>query len=205
MLKVFILLISPILYFSISWYVNWESFAPDSTISPSYLFDIIFSLSVFTIFKKVNFYKKLKIKPFIIRIIFITIIAILSVSTARFFEILSPFKYVENLLLQMLILAPIIEELVFRGAFFEIQKYCEKRTKVLLFFNAILFSLSHLSGIFNLPIEFHGFIFFQMIYTLILGWVCAKSRLESQGFFEPILLHFCFNLVFYIGVLEFGL
>ena len=65
--------------------------------------------------------------------------------------------------------------------------------------------MSHLPALWFLPEEFHGFIGFQLFYTLLLGWICAKSRVKTNGMLEPVVLHFAFNLIFYIAVKNFGI
>ena len=102
--------------------------------------------------------------------------------------------------LQMLILAPIVEELVFRGAIYEVFKLAEVKIWVNNLINSLIFATSHAAGFFVLPEEFHSFVHFQIQYTFVLGHLCAKSRERTHGVLEPILLHFAFNLIFYVCV-----
>ncbi|MDH5414840.1 MAG: CPBP family glutamic-type intramembrane protease, partial [Flavobacteriaceae bacterium] len=91
------------------------------------------------------------------------------------------------------------------GSFFLIGEKLNLNPKHLLISNGVLFSISHLPGLWYLESAFHGFIYFQLLYTFGLGWMCAKARLESRGLLEPILLHFLFNSVFYLAVTNNGL
>jgi membrane protease YdiL (CAAX protease family) len=99
-------------------------------------------------------------------------------------------------------LAPIIEEFVFRFAFYEILKKKVANRKTLYFLNALLFSISHAGALSVLPKEFFPFIFFQIGYTFILGWICTKAKDDSNSIVEPIILHFVFNFLFYLAVVN---
>jgi membrane protease YdiL (CAAX protease family) len=183
-----------------SWFFPWDIFKIESSISISYIFDIIFVTVILAILKKRNLVGRLDIKGFSVRLLATLSIAILCVGLTKIIPLNAPFKYIEFLFIQILILAPIIEELVFRAAIFEICENAKLNKQVTVLFNAILFSISHIPALWFLPVEFHSFIGFQLFYTLILGWVCAKSRLKTGGVVEPMLLHFVFNLVFYISI-----
>ncbi len=194
-----------IIYFYISWFFPWEQIHSDSSISYSYVFDLLFSAAVFFIVKKSPVLGRWdKIKT-LIRFVFITLFAFVCVGITKAALLATPFRYVDNLALQILFLAPFIEEFVFRGALYELAEIGDYSSKMKLAVNGLLFSFSHLSAIWFLSEEFHPFIYFQVLYTLILGWVCAKSREETKGMSEPIALHFVFNLLFYIAVKNYGL
>ncbi|MBT4792381.1 MAG: CPBP family intramembrane metalloprotease, partial [Halobacteriovoraceae bacterium] len=102
--------------------------------------------------------------------------------------------------LQLLLLAPLIEELVFREGFVALFEKFKLNKILILSLNSILFSLSHLPALWHLPVEFHSFIAFQVFYTLILGWICTKVRIETKGLALPIIHHFLFNLIFYVAL-----
>lgn len=192
--------LSPIIYFSISWGFPWDKVQWDSTISISYLFDIIFVTISCIFFKNFFEFKKIDFKGGISRIIAVLILAIVSLLITSLSGIKSPFGYIEHLVLQILILAPIIEELVFRQAIFIAFSNYFKNKNILLLSNSIFFSLSHLPALFILPEEFKSFIFIQLVYTFFLGWICTKARLKNGNIAESVILHFLFNLVFYFAV-----
>lgn len=198
----YLALFLPVFYFCISWFVDWASLAPAHwTISVSYVFDVFFALTILNLTSKSNFLGKIIPKNFIIRIVLVLGVALLCITILHLSEMLkSPFKFLENQFIQMLILAPIIEELVFRGAIYELFKVAKVKIWVNNLINSILFALSHAYALTVLPDEFHPFIFFQLKYTFVLGHLCAKSRERTYGILEPILLHFIFNLVFYVAV-----
>jgi membrane protease YdiL (CAAX protease family) len=174
-------------------------------VSITYLFDLIFSLSVLYIYKKRKFLGTLDLSGTAIRSAAVLGVAILCILTIKGLGLLTPFKFMEYQLLQLLIFAPVLEEAVFRGAFYEAFYKVHLKPEIIIILNTILFSFSHMTGFWYLPGEFHGFITFQIFYTLILGWICSKSRFKTHGLLEPILLHFIFNLVFYISVQNFDL
>lgn len=201
------LLILPILglYFFISWCGPWQELAPGSTISASYLLDLIFILTVMIIRKKLVIIGELKLFVLLSRSVVSLLLAFACVSIAKYTNLIAPFKFVDHLLLQMLILAPFIEELVYRESILELQKKFGSSDRQILILNSLFFSLSHYSGIFLLPAEFHSFIYFQVLYTFPLGWLCTKAKLRSGGIAEPILIHLLFNLVFFFAVKNYGL
>jgi membrane protease YdiL (CAAX protease family) len=194
--------LTPVIYFAISWAFPWDVIQWNSTVSISYLFDILFCISCLIIFKLQLSFGKQDLKGSISRAIAIVSIAVFTLFMTNLFVLPAPFKYIELLFLQILVLAPIVEELVFRYALFgALDKYF-KNKNFLLLSNAILFSLSHAPAIFILPEEFHGFIYAQLVYTFFLGWICAKARLKTGSIVEPVLLHFVFNFIFYIAIIK---
>ncbi len=195
----------PFVYFSISWFFPWDSLQSEGTVSISYVFDVIFCLAIFLGFKRKDYIGKINILGLLLQLLVVVLLACLFVYISFEMKLNAPFKYVDHLLLQILILAPIIEEAVFRGAFIEFAEKLKLNFIVSISINSVLFSLSHLPAIWNLPNEFHSFIGFQLFYTVILGGICTYSRLKTKGLISPILLHFCFNLVFYIAVIKYGL
>ena len=201
------LLIFPIAgaYFFISWFTPWHELAPGSTISASYLFDLIFILSVFAWNRKLILFGDMRIQSFLARFLMTIALGGTSLYFLMSSKIQTPFKYVDHLVLQMLILAPFIEEFVYRESFFVILRRLNNNTNCTLVLNSLLFGISHISGIFLLPAEFHTFIYAQVVYTIPLGWICAKARERTGGIGEPIVLHLLFNLLFYIAVTEFGM
>ncbi len=204
-MKVALVFIIPIFYFYMSWFFPWGMFQGDSSISVSYVFDAIFGVLVITAYKQREFIGRVKAKAFGVRASLTGILALIFCFISIKLKFNAPFKYVDYLWLQILILAPIFEELIFRGALFIVMRRSELPKTAILTLCSILFSFSHLPAIWILPQEFHIFIGYQLFYTLFLGWVCSKARYETNGLLEPILLHFIFNLIFFIAVQSFSL
>lgn len=194
-----LLLFFPIIYFSIAWFFPWGKIQPDMTVSISYVFDLFFVAVLWSLTRNKKIIGNIKLNKLIGKIIITGIFALLCIFISHTLKLKTPFKYIDHLWLQILILAPIIEELVFREAIFELHKKLKLKMKYLIIANALLFSISHIPALFYLPPEFHSFIYFQIIYTVGLGWMCAKSKQQTLGISEPILLHFLFNLIFFIA------
>tara|TARA_B100001971_G_scaffold215192_1_gene259898 strand:- start:152501 stop:153109 length:609 start_codon:yes stop_codon:yes gene_type:complete len=197
MINLLYLLLIPI-YFAMAWLFPWKDYQIDSTISISYIWDILFCILVSLLLKtpfKINLNK-----GFIIRAPLLALMALLCVYIAKWTNLNAPFRYIENLAMQIIILAPLIEELVFRHALYEVIKKSKLKMLFQYILGSLLFSLSHAPAIYYLPADFHGFIYFQLIYTFILGWIIIKARERSDSLLEPIVLHFIFNFIFYLSV-----
>lgn len=187
-----------ILYFAVSWFFPWDIWQGKSTISISYIWDVLFVGSIIFLYRIIP--KLGNFQGIIPRIIATIGLGFFSLFIAKVLSLSAPFKYIEHIVIQLLVLAPIVEEFVFRFAFMGMmEKFWESRKKIFLF-NSCLFSLSHAPAIWYLPKEFHPFIYWQIVYTFALGWLLAKAKVRSGGIVEPMLLHFSFNLIFYFGV-----
>jgi len=192
----------PVFYFCISWFVNWQEITPEGwSISVSYVFDVVFALSILTVGAKKNFLGQIIPRNLIIRLVLVLGVSLLAITILYLSDTLNaPFKHVNYLFIQLLILAPIIEELIFRGAIYELFKNAQVPIWVNNLINSLLFSISHMVSLDILPEEFHAFVYFQMKYAFVLGHLCAKSRERTHGVLEPMILHFAFNLMFYLAV-----
>jgi membrane protease YdiL (CAAX protease family) len=184
------------IYFLVSWFTPWEKIEIIKGFSSSYLWDFCYALFIILIFNLKIIEIKKTYFPTLLRLLFIIILGLLSVQLLVTFHIRTPFQYIEYPFIQLLIMAPIFEELVFRGAIQEKLKGQISTKWKLYLISAVLFSCSHLSALFFLPPNFHAFIYGQVAYTFILGWILAKSHEEGFKTLEPILLHFVFNMFF---------
>lgn len=187
-------------YFAVTWFFPWDIFQIDSTVSVSYAWDLLFAAIVAILYGL-----PLRIGSFsgaLPRTIAMLSLAGLSLLFLQMTAYPAPFRYLERPILQLLVLAPILEELVFRyGILGASLKVTPSKNKAMLL-GAFLFALSHLPGIWHLPPEFSPFIVIQVAYTFAMGWVLGKSRVRTGGVVEPILLHFLFNLCFYFAILK---
>ncbi|MCT4641745.1 MAG: CPBP family intramembrane metalloprotease [Bacteriovoracaceae bacterium] len=185
------------LYFIAVWFIPWPGISFLPSISSVYFFDIVFILGLTFLFKlklkKGKVEKTVLIKYSILTLIF----AFVSILIAKVFNFNNPFIYLENPVLQLIILAPILEELVYRFVLINSLEGDSLDGRVILL-SALIFSLSHVSGLIHLPKVFSSFIILQIVYTFFLGFVCAHARMKSKGVILPIWLHFLFNLVFLI-------
>jgi membrane protease YdiL (CAAX protease family) len=187
-----------IIYFAFSWGLPWNKIP--SSISFSYVFDLLFALGV-------SFFYRLpwKLKWHLNKqswkaIAEVFVLAVGAIGAIWYMEIELPFRLVQNLEWHLLIFAPILEELVFRQTFQRmlIANVGGKRVTSMLV--ASLFAFSHLIGLMVLPVEYIPFIGFQVFYTFVLGVICGQALLRFHSVIAPICLHFVFNLSFYVAL-----
>ncbi len=187
-----------IIYFAFSWGLPWHQLP--STISFSYIFDLFFALGVCFIFRLPWKFKWNITKNTFVAIGEVIALAVASLVAIWLMDIETPFRLVTDLELHLLFFAPVLEELVFRQTFqrFLIKQVGGKYVTSMLV--AALFAFSHLIGLTVLPVEYVPFIGFQVFYTFVLGLVCGQALLRFHSVFAPIVLHFLFNLMFYIAL-----
>ena len=195
MISFFVLVI---IYFAFSWGLPWNKIP--SSISFSYVFDLLFALGV-------SFFYRLpwKLKWHLNKqswkaIAEVFVLALGAIGAIWYMEIELPFRLVQNLEWHLLLFAPVLEELVFRQTFQRmlIANVGGKRVTSMLV--ASLFAFSHLIGLMVLPVEYIPFIGFQVFYTFVLGVICGQALLRFHSVIAPICLHFVFNLSFYVAL-----
>lgn len=186
------------IYFAFSWGLPWHKLP--STISFSYIFDLLFALGVCFIFRLPWIFQWKVTKKTWIAIGEILALAIACVAAIWVMDIETPFRLVTGLELHLLFFAPVLEELVFRQTFqrFLIKQVGGKYVTSMLV--AAIFAFSHLVGLQVLPVEYVPFIGFQVFYTFVLGLLCGQALLRFHSVFAPIVLHFLFNLTFYLAL-----
>ena len=187
-----------IIYFGFSWGLPWHKLP--STISFSYIFDLLFALGV-------SFFYRLpwKFKWNITRQTFkamgeVVALAVAAIAAIWYMDIESPFRLVNGLEWHLLFFAPILEELVFRQTFQRVLIAQVGGKYVTSMLVASIFAFSHLVGLTVLPVEYVPFIGFQVFYTFVLGIICGQALLRFHSVIAPIFLHFLFNLSFYIAL-----
>lgn len=189
-----------ILYYLLVFFFPFEGLKFMPSISSIYLFEVIFITIVSVIFKINLSFKIEKLRGLVKKLILTIVLAGISLVIIKYFNFATPFKHLDNYILQLIILAPIIEELIYRHILFGLltKKKIDKQNH--LFFNSMLFSFSHAIAFFSLPALFYPFIFLQLFYTFALGWIMTKARIDHVGIQVPILLHFIFNLIFLLAL-----
>lgn len=187
-----------IIYFGFSWGLPWHKLP--STISFSYIFDLLFALGV-------SFFYRLpwKFKWNITRQTFkamgeVVALAVAAIAAIWYMDIETPFRLVNGLEWHLLFFAPILEELVFRQTFQRVLIAQVGGKYVTSMLVASIFAFSHLVGLTVLPVEYVPFIGFQVFYTFVLGIICGQALLRFHSVIAPIFLHFLFNLSFYIAL-----
>lgn len=104
----------------------------------------------------------------------------------------------QKTLVLLLLIAPLLEEFLFRFLMIAaLRIYCPDWLTIGV--STLVFSYAHLHGFWQLPTEFHSFIFYQAFYTLILGFICGVAIEKWRSLPTAILIHFTFNLGFYLG------
>ncbi len=195
MITFFVLII---VYFAFSWGLPWHKIP--STISFSYIFDLLFALGISFFFRLPWKFKwdinKQTFKAFGE----VLALAIGSIAAIWYMDIEMPFRLVQNLEWHLLIFAPILEELVFRQTFQRVLIANVGGKRVTSMLVAAIFAFSHLVGLMVLPVEYVPFIGFQIFYTFVLGVICGQSLLKFHSILAPIAMHFLFNLSFYIAM-----
>lgn len=193
-----VVLVSVAAYFSISWLVPWIEIGRG--VSASYLFDFVIVLLGVGILRKLPILKVQNIKLELLRWVIAVFFAAACILIINQTKLHTPFKYVEFLLVQMIILAPIVEELVFRFSLFELAQRLKTNIAFNYLLNSVAFSVSHLPALWVLPETFHKFIYFQLGYTFVLGTVCTHIKYRKKSDLSSISFHFFFNLAFYAAV-----
>lgn len=187
-----------IIYFAFSWGLPWHQLP--STISFSYIFDLIFALSVSFFFRLPWKFRWHVTKKSFLAMAEVLALAIGAIATIWYLDIEIPFRLVTGLEWHLLIFAPILEELVFRQTFQRVLIASVGGKYVTSMLVASIFAFSHLVGLTVLPAEYVPFIGFQVFYTFVLGLICGQALLRFHSVLAPICLHFIFNLSFYIAL-----
>lgn len=168
----------------------------------SYLFEILFVFSVYFYLNKrvqVNLIKKIN-KKFCYKFLPWLVFGFIVIKAAKYSGILIPFEFKNfELLFMLLVIAPVLEELIFRFALWELFRDLNKNEEIQIWVSSLLFSLAHFVVIFSVPAEFKPFVLYQSAYVFILGLGVSKTRQESNSITSSILVHFLFNLGFLIG------
>jgi len=146
---------------------------------------------------KVDFSKKVWIA------LLLTLIAGYTIFKAAIYGgILIPFEFDSWLtVFLLLIVAPILEELLFRFVFMNANSKVIKNKFIVVLLSAVVFSLAHFNALRYVPEVVRGFVIYQGLYTLVLGAVTAMVYyvLTEKRILAAIGVHFLFNLGFYLA------
>jgi membrane protease YdiL (CAAX protease family) len=186
------------IYFAFSWGLPWEKLP--STISFSYIFDLLFALGVSFFFRLPWKFRWTFNRQTVKVMLEVVALAMASIAAIWYMDIETPFRLVNNLEWHLLLFAPILEELVFRQTFQRMLINNVGGKYVTSMLVASIFAFSHLVGLTVLPSEYVPFIGFQVFYTFVLGVICGQSLLRFGSVLAPIFMHFLFNLSFYIAL-----
>lgn len=118
---------------------------------------------------------------------------------ARKQQMIIPFDFTNSeTVLFLILIGPLLEEFVFRGAFWRLTEVWTQKLIVPVIVTTLLFSASHFQALTFVPEEYKNFIVYQGLYTLVLGFFCANLRMRS-GLLAAILGHVCFNFGFWLA------
>ncbi len=163
----------------------------------------IFILSLFYIIYKdalfLGFRVFEKAQFFFFMVLFFSLGAMFSIAATPL-QISIPFNFKsQETIFFLLIVAPILEELIFRSfLFLTLRQYFP--TKYVYFTTAVVFSLAHFNAYRFIPTEYSHFVFYQTFYTFILGLGLSYILYKfNKSLMAVILCHFFFNLGFYLA------
>jgi membrane protease YdiL (CAAX protease family) len=128
---------------------------------------------------------------------------ILKAATSLGFLIPFDLTGMETILL-LLLFSPILEEFIFRFFLWQPVESLTQKPVLAWIGTSVVFSYSHLHTMWFVPADIHPFIIFQTIYTLFLGFFCGYFVYKYKTLLGAILVHFFFNLGFYLASLNWG-
>jgi membrane protease YdiL (CAAX protease family) len=99
----------------------------------------------------------------------------------------------------LLLVAPILEELIFRLALWEALKSINGQALLPIIGSTVLFSLGHLVAYWVVPSSIQPFVLYQSLYVIPLSIVISYRRHYARSVMPAILLHFGFNLGFLLA------
>jgi hypothetical protein len=102
--------------------------------------------------------------------------------------------------LWLLILTPILEEWVFRGALWKLFEKITGSPWPAFLMTAIISSYSHYSAISSLAPKYAPFLRFEAIFVLGLGLICGGLRLQF-GWVAALIAHLAFNFGFWLAAI----
>lgn len=177
------------------------SFSPFRFLSLVYGVQIVFAI-VILYMNRMSF-------PVIFKLPSLRLILAISVACLAMFSILLslginvPFRANHPIIfLNYIILAPLVEELLFRQAILGAMIKKEVPIVVSVLISALLFGSYHFLGLIHSS-SYKTFIFMQVVFCFFIGIFLAAVRIQSNSLAMPIFLHSLVNSVFLIFLLLF--
>ncbi len=185
------------------WGVSYQAWFALDALSPytMYGFELTFSVLVAFIYRKFEF----KLAPLTfgagVALFFSLAAGFAIFEGAGVFGYTIPFELKDlETVLFLLLIGPILEEGVFRGALWRLFQEVFGTPWVGYLATSVIFSYSHYRVIGEVPESFHGFIRYQAIYTLGLGLFCGGIRVQF-GLLAALFTHMAFNFGFWLASL----
>jgi membrane protease YdiL (CAAX protease family) len=193
----------PILFFAAYVFVRFYWLQTQTGLGEytSYYFEAAYAVLVLFYFRK-----QILIFPKVDTQLFVRCLSSLILGVAVYFGaggmgIVIPFDLkAQSTVLFLLLVGPILEELLFRGALWvAIEHYFSKAITLVL--TSVLFAFAHFQAYYYVAVEFHDFIFYQTTYTFIIAILWGLRFIKTKSVGDAILLHMAFNFGFYSGFL----
>lgn len=99
----------------------------------------------------------------------------------------------------LLIVAPVLEELIFRLALWEGIRAISDQAFSTITISTLLFSIGHLVAYWVVPSSIQAFVLYQALYVIPLSVVISFRRHYANSVFSAMLLHFGFNFGFFLA------
>ncbi|MBL7546106.1 MAG: CPBP family intramembrane metalloprotease [Bdellovibrionaceae bacterium] len=142
-------------------------------------------------------------KSFIVFMLVALVAGFTVFKAASFWNLVIPFDFTNaEGILFLLIFAPLLEELIFRFMLWQPFKNFSKNEGMILVITSVIFSYSHFHAYWFVPAELYGFVIYQSIYTLFLGLASGYLVYKYSSLTGAVVMHFAFNLGFYLGFLN---
>jgi membrane protease YdiL (CAAX protease family) len=166
----------------------------------SYGFEVIFVALAFWVYRK-NFSFNRKFDQYDSLSVFLGFVAgFLTYKSANSLNLIVPFDFTAlQTILFLLVVAPILEELIFRMALWEAFASLWNNIWFVIATTSFLFALGHFTAYWFVPNELKPFVYFQTTYVFMLAIALGWQRQRKNNLASAMALHFLFNLGFYFG------
>ena len=177
-------------------FIFWRTITPYA----AYAFEVAFVIWAWWVFKK-----RISFSPVSGTFTFLDLLLPLLTGFAAyrlgaFAQIPIPFDLTSwETRLLLLVIAPVLEELIFRGALWEALRTLVKTNSHVLTLTSVLFAVGHFLALWSVPMPLRSFVLYQTLYVLVLGLAAGWRRIVTDSVISPILIHFCFNLGFFLA------
>jgi membrane protease YdiL (CAAX protease family) len=185
------------LYFACLVFIPWHDLFPESSVPLSYLWDIVFTVMAYFWCRQPLYFRFQDQRLLALYAAVTLSLAVLAIIIMNLIGVTHAFSMLDHLFIEMVVVAPILEELVFRLAFGLATQETSLPERKQALINAGIFSFAHLIAYFVVPDVFKGFIIAQTFYTFFLGYFCFQIFQKTRNILYSIFLHFIFNLTFY--------
>lgn len=101
----------------------------------------------------------------------------------------------------LLVIAPILEEFIFRMALWQPLVDIFKKPNYALIITSLVFAYAHFHSYWFVPEQFYPFIYYQSLYVIPLALYCGYRLMKTGSIVSPIAVHLGFNLGFFLGSL----